>query len=262
MTFSTTQISVAANNNKFASDRFVHPNGVLYLGDCVRRMRAMKNGSVDFVLTDPPYGVNYKDRTGRSIQGDVELDWLKPAFKEMYRVLRPNSFAVSFYGYNRIADFSAAWQAAGFEMVGHFTFAKHYASNRGRGYTSRRHENAYLLVKGRPVSPTNPPNDVLRWGRYTGNRLHPTQKPIEPLCELIKAYSKPGQVVLDPFSGSGSTAEAAVREGRRFIGVDLEPRFFQASAQRLAEVPASLPQLERPAPPVLRSQRNLRVCAA
>lgn len=262
MTFSTSvQVPAAANDN-IIGDRFVHPNGVLYLGDCVHRMRAMKNGSVDFVLTDPPYGVGYKDRNGRTIQGDVRLDWLKPAFKEMFRLLKPNSFAISFYGYNRIGEFAAAWQAAGFEMVGHFTFAKHYASNRGRGYTSRRHENSYLLIKGRPSVPVEAPSDVLRWGKYTGNILHPTQKPIEPLRELIGAYSKPGDVVLDPFSGSGSTAEAATREGRRFVGIDLEPEFFQASAQRLAAVPANLPKPARPAPPVLRSQRTFKVCAA
>lgn len=252
MPFSTVQTSCATNDNFVVGDRYHHPSGVLYLGDCVRRMQAMPNGSIDFVLTDPPYGVNYKDRTGRSIQNDVNLDWLQPAFKEMYRVLAPNSFAVSFYGYNRIGEFAAAWQAAGFRMVGHFAFEKHYASNRGRGYTRRRHENAYLLVKGHPRSPANPPADVIRWGRYTGNRLHPTQKPIEPLQKLIEAYCPTKGTVLDPFSGSGSTAHAAVLKGRRFVGIDLEPDFFQASARRLSKVVA--PPVKR-LRPVLRSQR-------
>ena len=252
MTFSTSVQTSSANDNFVSGERYDHPNGVLYLGDCVRRMWAMRNGSVDFILTDPPYGVNYRDRTGRSIKGDIDLDWLQPAFKEMYRVLAPNSFAVSFYGYNRIDEFAAAWKAAGFRMVGHFTFAKHYASNRGRGYTSRRHENAYLLVKGRPASPANPPSDVLPWGHYTGNILHPTQKPRYALQQLVSAYCAAGGTVLDPFSGSGSTAHAAILEGRRFVGMELEPEFFQTSAQRLSKVVA--PPVKRPKP-VLRSQR-------
>lgn len=255
-----TSVLAAANNNSVVGDCYTHPNGVLMLGDCVRVMQAMPNGSVDFILTDPPYGVNYRDRTGRSLKGDVHLDWLKPAFKEMFRILATNSFAVSFYGTGRIDEFKAAWEEAGFRDVGHFSFIKEYASNRGkRGYTQRCHENAYLLVKGRPAMLANPLPDVLKFP-YSGNRLHPTQKPVQPLQELINCYCKEGGWVFDPFSGSGSTAEAAIHEGRRFAGVDLEPEYFQASCNRLTAIPANLPRpkLVQPTRPLLRSQKVAR----
>ena len=119
----------AANDN---SDTFKHPNGELLLGNCIKRLQAIPNGTFDFLLTDPPYGVNYKDRLDRSLLGDNDLGWLQPAFEEIYRVLRPNSFAISFYGYGDADVLLSTWKQVGFRIVGHFTFEKHYASNRNR----------------------------------------------------------------------------------------------------------------------------------
>jgi site-specific DNA-methyltransferase (adenine-specific) len=100
-----------------------HINRII-LGDCVDVMRSLPAESVDFVLTDPPYGVRYKDRSGRSIANDDRLFWLRPAFAEMFRLLRPGSLALSFYGWNRVDHFFDAWKAAGFAVVGHVVFRK------------------------------------------------------------------------------------------------------------------------------------------
>ena len=59
-------------------------------GDCIEAMRQMPANTVDFILSDPPYLVNYRDRSGRTIQNDANADWLKPAMKEAYRVLKQN----------------------------------------------------------------------------------------------------------------------------------------------------------------------------
>lgn len=88
-------------------------------GDCIQVMRQMPANSVDFILTDPPYLVNYRDRSGRSIQNDVNADWLKPAMHEAYRVLKMNRVAVMFYGWTKVDTFFAAWKDAGFQPVGH-----------------------------------------------------------------------------------------------------------------------------------------------
>jgi DNA modification methylase len=64
-------------------------NKILH-GDCIDAMRQMPAATVDFILTDPPYLVNYRDRLGRSIDNDANSDWLKPAMAEAYRVLKPN----------------------------------------------------------------------------------------------------------------------------------------------------------------------------
>lgn len=198
-------------------------------GDCIQVMRRMESASVDFLLTDPPYLVRYKSRTGQSIRNDDNDAWLKPAFAEMYRVLKPGTFCLSFYGWNVADKFIGAWRAAGFRIVGHVVFRKRYASS--VKFLRYEHECAYLLAKGDVELPENAPSDVVDW-LYTGNRLHPTQKAVEMLKPFISAFCKPGGVVLDPFCGSGSTLVAASEADCDFIGVELDWRHFRTANER------------------------------
>jgi site-specific DNA-methyltransferase (adenine-specific) len=200
-------------------------------GDCIDVMSAMPWASVDFILTDPPYLVNYRDRSGRRVANDDNDAWLKPAFRQMYRVLRPDSLCVSFYGWNKTDVFMTAWREAGFAIVGHIVFRKRYGSN--ARFLSYRHESAYLLAKGRPPLPAFPVPNVLDW-EYSGNKLHPTQKPVSILKPLIGAFTKPGGVVCDPFCGSGSTLVAARELGRQFIGIELDPDHHRTATKRLS----------------------------
>ncbi len=214
-------------------NRFSQLIGTVIHGDCTKVMRGLPWASVDFILTDPPYLVNYRDRSGRNVANDSgDGAWLKPAFRQMHRVLRPDSLAVSFYGWNRTDLFMQAWREAGFAIVGHIVFRKRYAST--ARFLSYRHESAYLLAKGRPALPAQPVPDVLDWD-YTGNTLHPTQKPVAPLQQLIAAFTKPGAIVLDPFCGSGSTLVAARDLGRRYIGIELDERHARTATARLAQ---------------------------
>lgn len=73
---------------------------------------------------------------------------------------------------------------------------------------------------------------VSKWS-YTGNKLHPTQKPVEALKEVIETYSRKGDIVLDPFMGSGSTALAAKLTARDYIGYELEKAYHSAAVKRL-----------------------------
>jgi DNA modification methylase len=66
-------------------------------GDCLAVLPQLQEGSVDFVLTDPPYLVNYRDRQGRRLAGDTGGQWLEPAFAQIYRVLKAGRYCVSFY---------------------------------------------------------------------------------------------------------------------------------------------------------------------
>jgi DNA modification methylase len=95
------------------------------------------------------------------------------------------------------------------------------------------HEQAYLLAKGRPALPENPIADVIDMP-YSGNRIHPTQKPVKGLLPLIEAFSKKDSLVLDPFCGSGSTLVAAQRLNRRYLGIELDPRHHAAASRQLA----------------------------
>lgn len=199
-------------------------------GDCIKRMQAMPAQSVNFILTDPPYLAHYQSRDGRKVANDDNANWLRPAFAEMYRVLAPQSFCISFYGWTKVDLFMAAWRAAGFRPVGHIVFRKRYASS--ARFLSYQHEMAYLLAKGDVTPPATPIGDVLEFP-YSGNKLHPTQKPVFPLKQLIEAFCPPDGLVLDPFCGSGSTLIAAKQLGRRYVGIELEAAHCATATRRL-----------------------------
>jgi site-specific DNA-methyltransferase (adenine-specific) len=212
-------------------------------GDCITVMRSLPNASVDLVLTDPPYLVNYIARDGRRCANDHDGRWLAPAFRELHRVLKPDRLCVSFYGWPWIERFMAAWKQCGFRPVSHLVWTKTHCSR--QGYTQSHHEAAYLLAKGRPPKPAHPPKDVLPW-EYTQNIHHPNEKPVSGLVPLIDAFSQPGDIVLDPFAGSGSTGLAACARQRRFILIELSGQHCataQARLNALAEnkVPSALP---------------------
>src|ERR1039458_837127 len=98
-------------------------------GDCTAILKTLPAASVEFVLTDPPYFVRYKDRSGRTIRNDRYPGPVLGAFRDVYRVLKPDALCVSFYGWNRVDSFFAAWKGAGFTPVGHIVFSKNYASS-------------------------------------------------------------------------------------------------------------------------------------
>ncbi len=204
-------------------------NSVVH-GDCIEVMRTMSAASIDFVLTDPPYLVSYCDRAGRSIQNDQNDDWMLPAFREIYRVLKPNRFFICFYGWSRVARFMGAWHAAGFRVVGHMVFVKRYAS--ASRFLRYQHEQAYLMAKGSPEFPANAIGDVIEM-KYSGNKFHPTQKPVSALVPLIKSFSNEGDLVLDPFCGSGSTLVAAQVMGRTYLGIELDETYFSIARDRM-----------------------------
>jgi len=204
---------------------------VILQGNCIEVMKNMPEESVDFILTDPPYLCRYKDRTGRQVINDDRAEWILPAYRQMHRVLKPNSLCLTFFGWTRLDLFAEAWREAGFQIVEHFVFAKSYASS--TRFAGRHHEQAYLLAKGFPELPLTPPPSVLEW-RYTKNILHPTQKPLCVLQPLIKAYTQPGELVLDPFCGSGSTLLAATRLARRGLGIELDSQYAEVARERLA----------------------------
>lgn len=208
------------------------PKFKLITGDCIEVLSKADPFCIDLVVTDPPYLVNYSDRTGRSIANDRDSSWLEPAFEQIARVLKRDGVCVSFYGWNRAEEFLTVWKKLGLRPVGHLVWSKAYSSNR-RGFLRSTHECAYLLAKGRPARPECLINDVLPWS-YSGNTLHPTQKPVSALEPLIAAFSKPGDTVLDPFSGSGSTGQAALQLDRDFLGIELKAEYNELARERLA----------------------------
>jgi DNA modification methylase len=202
-------------------------------GDCLKVMPTIPSQSIDLVIADSPYLVNYRPRDRRTVANDANNAWLHPAFTEIYRLLKPNTFCVSFYGWPQVDQFMATWKQVGFAPVSHIVCVKEYPSR--IGYTRSFHEVVYLLAKGRPPKPAEPLDDVLRW-RYTGNPLHPTQKPVEVIQAFVEAFSKRGDVILDPFAGSGTTATAARNCGRQFVLIEKVWRHWKDAQVRIAGI--------------------------
>lgn len=202
----------------------------ILLGDCLSVLPELPSRSVNFILTDPPYIVRYKSRDGRSILNDDNDAWLLPAFREAYRVLEPHSYCVSFYGWPHTDTFMRAFRKAGFRIIGHLVFPKRYTSS--TSFLKYQHECAFLLSKGYPQKPKTAIGDVIPWS-FSGNKLHPTQKPLSVLKPLVQTFSTPDGLILDPFAGSGSTLVAASRLGRRYLGIELDPTYHASAANRL-----------------------------
>lgn len=215
----------------------------IHHGDCIEVMRQMPANSVDFILTDPPYLVNFRDRDGRTLQNDTHAEWLRPAMAEAFRVLKQNRLMLCFYGWPRAEKFMEAWRSAGFRPVGHLVFPKGYTTK--ARFLKYQHEQAYLLAKGNPPLPEHPLPDVQHFV-YTGNRLHPTQKAVTTLAPIIRTFSLPGDVVLDAFCGSASTCAAALLTGRKYIGIELDDAYFTQADLRMARVQERI--AKRPSP--------------
>jgi site-specific DNA-methyltransferase (adenine-specific) len=207
------------------------PRNRIAQGDCAEVLMRLPDNAVDLVLTDPPYICRYQSRDGRTVANDDNDHWLLPAFEQVHRVLKEGGFAISFYGWTAVDRFMAAWRKVGLRPVGHIVFRKHYASS--TRFLRYEHEQGFLLAKGRPALPARTIPDVIDWPRYTGNRRHPTEKPVEILSPLIETFSRPGDIVLDPFCGSGSTLEAARSTGRAFLGVELDDQHYRTACDRM-----------------------------
>lgn len=203
----------------------------IFHGEAFETLKTFESASVDLVVTDPPYLVNYRDREGRKVRNDDNAAAVLGVFPELYRVLKKDSYAVVFCGWSAIDQFSRAWTEAGFAVGGHLVWAKDYVSN--AKHVQYRHESAWLLTKGRPERNGKALPDLMQW-TYSGNRHHPTEKAVEVIGPLVRAFSKPGDKVLDPFLGSGTTAVAAALAGRVGIGIELEAKYCDLARARVA----------------------------
>ncbi|KIC51448.1 DNA methyltransferase [Tateyamaria sp. ANG-S1] len=200
-------------------------------GEALETLKGIEAGTIDLVVTDPPYLCNYQDRDGRKVRNDDNAAGVLGVFSELFRVLQQDSYAVVFCGWTAIDQFSKAWADAGFKVGGHLVWGKDYVSN--TKHVQYRHESAWLLTKGNPQRQGKALPDLLDW-TYSGNRHHPTQKAVEVIAPLIRSFSKPGDVVLDPFLGSGTTAVAAALSGRVAIGVELEAKYCELAKNRVS----------------------------
>jgi site-specific DNA-methyltransferase (adenine-specific) len=208
----------------------------LRLGDCLEVMKTLPDGSVDAVVTDPPYFLpaqHYQTRkVFRKNFSDLGIleHFFRDFFDEMKRILRASG---CFYVFCDGQSYPLFWYYA-FQMsksVRPLIWDKGTSIN---GYFWR-HQHELILFGEMPESRPLPTGDgdILRARAVpVDTREHPAEKPAELLGKIT---SKCGDLVLDPFMGSGTTGVACVQTGRSFIGIEIDAGYFAIAQKRIAE---------------------------
>lgn len=236
----------------------------LYRGDCLDVMSSFPEEYVDMIFADPPYNLSnggFTCKSGRQVpvhKGDWDvsrglesdheftLKWLSAC----RRVLKPNGTLWVSGTYHNIYSVGFALQKVGFRILNDVTWFKPNASpNLSCRFFTASHETLLWASKSRGsrhtfnyeamralnggkqmrtvwTIPTPPPREKV-FGK------HPTQKPLELLLRVVLAATKPGDVILDPFSGSATTGVAALKLGRFYLGIELDEAYLEISRKRL-----------------------------
>lgn len=224
----------------------------LFLGDCLDIIPRLKDSSINLLLTDPPYGFNYLSRSHKlpltRIKNDRHeaMPLLRTMLRAIYPKLTDDATGMIFTNWQCEPSIRAIIEEEGYVITNVLVWDKGSWS-RGdlRGNWGYQYEQIIFFRKKTLVT------RLRRWlnGKREGNILeykklptnkytHPTEKPVSLLKYLIEKVTKPGEVILDPFAGSGSTLLATQETGRIGIGIELEPIWYEVASQRL-EMPAA-----------------------
>ena len=248
--------------------------GRIIVGDCIAEMAALPAGCADLVFADPPYNLQLQGDLRRPDDSRVDAvddAWDKFASFEAYdaftrawlmacrRLMKPSGTLWVIGSYHNIFRVGAALQDLGFWILNDVIWRK---ANPMPNFRGRRFTNAHETL----IWAAREPNargytfnyEALKFGNddvqmrsdWTiplctgeerlktpdGKKLHPTQKPEALLARVILSASRPGDLVLDPFLGSGTSAAVAKRLGRRFIGIERDSAYAQAAHTRIAGI--------------------------
>ena len=241
-------------------------NYSLLFGDCLERMKEIPDGSVDLVLTDPPYGTTQK-------KWDSVIN-LEDMWKEVWRVLKPNGACVLFSAQpytsilvtSQIKSYKYEWvwvknlktgnlNARRMPMGGHETLQVFYKkpptynpqkrkrttevksgnkfNSKTTNYGSQKEE--YLDRQSDEISPDTALLQF-KWVHNSSGKVHPAQKPVDLLEYLIKTYTNEGDTVLDFTAGSFSTGVASLNTNRKFLGIEMEEKYFEIGVNRMCDL--------------------------
>ena len=261
------RVSFAPNFASVASEQIV-------LGDCVAELAKLPHESIDLVFADPPYNLQLQGDLRRPDDSQVDAvndEWDKFASFSAYdafthawltacrRVMKPAATLWVIGSYHNIFRIGAILQDLGFWILNDVVWRK---TNPMPNFRGRRFTNAHetLIWAARDATGKGYTfnyealkagnDDVQMRSDWTfplctgeerlksagGKKLHPTQKPEALLSRVILASSRPNDLILDPFCGTGTTGAVAKRLGRRFIGIERERAYVAAAQRRIASV--------------------------
>ncbi|MBK9080889.1 MAG: site-specific DNA-methyltransferase [Rhizobiales bacterium] len=246
----------------------------ILVGDCVEMISSLPEASVDLVFADPPYNLQLEgalSRPDQSVVDAVDDDWDQFASFAEYdrftrewltaarRAMKPDATIFVIGSYHNIFRVGAILQDLGFWILNDIVWRKAnpMPNFRGRRFTNA-HETLIWASKGASAKSYTFNYEALKAGNEdcqlrsdwhfpictgaerlkdeAGRKTHPTQKPEALLARVIVSASKPGDLVLDPFFGSGTTGAVAKRYGRRFVGTERDTTYVKAARARIAAV--------------------------
>lgn len=227
----------------------------LICGDCLEVLPTLEAGSVDMVASDPPYGVSYEG--GHFHSGDVSIKRKRERLvnddRDIYSEVVPLLLSICdgpcylfFAGSKALPIYKAVEDGGGQVhalIIWHKTNAKYAAMN--AQYKQRHEPLLYFKRKGGNLRWIGPSNECTIWNidREPQNTHHPTQKPVAVMERMVRNHDC--QTILDPFMGSGTTGVACARLGRKFIGIEREPKYFEIAKRRIREELERFPLLEK-----------------
>ena len=244
----------------------------LYMGDCLEILPSLSKDSVDMIFADPPYNLSndgFTCHAGRAVsvnkgawdrsQGvDKDFEFHKQWIDICREVLKPNGTIWISGTYHSIYACGFALQALGYHLLNEICWFKPNGSpNLSCRYFTASHETLIWARKSKKAKHTFN-YDQMKYGDFPKDRLkapgkqmrsvwaigtprreeklygkHPTQKPLALLERIVQASTNPGDLILDPFMGSGTTGVAALYFGRRFIGIEREQEYCNIAEKRL-----------------------------
>ena len=202
-------------------------------------MKTIPDKSIDLILTDPPYGMNYQSawRTAtpqfKKIENDNNIDWFPDFIKECYRVLKDDRHIYIFCNDYYISEFRKLVEDAGFKPKRTLVWVKNnHTSGDLLGDYANKTEFVTYAQKGRRLLNGGRDTNVLNFSRVS-KLEHPTQKPVDINEFLIKKSTNENETILDPFAGSGTTGVACKKLNRNYILIEKEPEYIEIIKNRL-----------------------------
>lgn len=226
----------------------------LLQGDCLKLIKQVPSNSVDLILIDPPYEIsrptNFQsgEETGRDTdrfrismdfgEWDKNFTGLEVVIKEGYRILRQGGTMICFYDLWKIETLKNLYDSNKFKQVRFIEWMKTnpVPINSKINYLTNAREVAVSAIKGsKPTFNSSYDNGLYSYPICAGKErtIHPTQKPLSLITDLVLKHSNEGDMVLDCFMGSGTTGVACKNTNREFIGMELDEKYFEIACNRI-----------------------------
>jgi DNA modification methylase len=216
---------------------------MLIHGDCIEEMAKLEAGSIDLVLTDPPYNIAKDNNFNTMGRAGIDFgEWDKGAdlfsyIDECFRVLNKNGSFIVFNDWKNLGDISRYSEKLGFITKDMIRLEKSnpMPRNRDRRYITD-YECAIWFTMPKAKWIFNRQDEKYQRPKFIKSidkGFHPTQKSLSLMEDLLKIHSNENNVILDPFMGSGTTGVACKNLNRSFIGIEMDEAYFKIAKERI-----------------------------